>query len=198
MSRKRLVGLALLLATPLLATGALTAQAGPTPHWYSDGKLISATEPVKTNGKLTFDLTQFGAKLECVLTDSETITNPPTGAPGTDSMGQFNLTGCNITSGAVGVCSAPIKVLPLGLPWTTYLAVMPPAVGTRDVIELTLEFRCGAHVLGNAKGSLNPKVGASVLLFQGGRALPSGFGAVRVIGADYLTGPAGDLTITAH
>jgi hypothetical protein len=196
MSKKRFVGLVLLLAAPLFAASALTAQAGPTPHWYSDGQLITGSELVQTNGKLTFDLTQFGAKLECALTDSETIANPPTGASGSDSITAFRLTGCNITAGAVSVCTTPIRVLPLGLPWTTSLAVMPPAVGIRDVIGLTLKFRCGTHVW-NAKGSLNPEVGLSVLKFQGGKALASAVGAITVVGVDYLTGPAGDVTITA-
>jgi hypothetical protein len=200
MNKKLLASLAPVLAIAASAATPVVAQAGPTPHWFSDGKLITnEIVHVKTAGTLTFNLTQFGVMVTCKVKDSETITNPPTGGPGTDEMLTFKLSGCRGAVGGPILCPTKIEVIAHGLPWPTHLAVEPPAPGIRDVIEgIALEFRCKkGTVFGTATGTLNPKVGNSVLEFEGGKALSGPFGAVTVTGIDKLTGPPGDKTITA-
>lgn len=199
MNKKLLLSIASLLASAGFATMPMAAQAGSTPHWYSEGKLIvGEAVPVKTSGKLTFDLTQFGATVTCKVKDTETITNPATGAPGTDEMTTFKLSGCATPKGAVSICKTTIEVIALGLPWKTHLVVEPPPT-IRDVIEgVVLEFRCKKGMsYGTFSGTLSPKVGNSVLEFEGGAALSGEFGTVTVTGNDKLKGPLGDKKITA-
>lgn len=195
---KCMIGLASLLATALLTMVPVAAQAAPTPHWFSDGKLIvGQSVVVKTAGVLTFNLTQFGVKVRCKVIDSDTITNPASGGPGTDEMTAFRLTGCK-ESGTTKICKKKMEVIAHGLPWLTHLTEAPPAPGVRDVIEgVALEFRCAkGPVLGTATGLLKPKVGNSVLEFEA-ESLGSPFGAVLVEGLDSLKGPKGDTKITA-
>ncbi len=197
MNKKLLASVVPVLAMAALATMPLAAQAGPTPHWFSEGKLIvGEAVPVKTAGKLTFDLTQFGAMVTCKVKDTETITNPPTGAPGTDEMTSFKLSGCATPVGTPSICTTKIEVIALGLPWPTQLVSEPPI---RDVIAgVALEFRCKKGMsYGVFTGTLSPKVGKSVLEFEGGAMLSGGFGTVTVTGKDTLKGPLGDKKITA-
>jgi hypothetical protein len=200
MNRKLFAGLAPTLAIAALALATLpSAAAAAPPHWFSEGKLVgSETVPVKTYGKLIFHLTQFGGVVECKVKDSETITNPPTGGPGTDEMLAFRLMGCKSLPGTPPICTTKIEVIALGLPWHTHLAEEPPAPGVRDVFEgVALEFRCKKGMnYGVFSGRLNPKVGNSVLEFEG-EQLSGGFGTVTVTGIDKLHGPAGDKKITA-
>ncbi len=200
MDKKLLGGLVSVLTVIAFVVMPVAASAGATPHWFSDGKLITAeVVPVKTAGTLTFDLTQFGATVTCKVKDNETITNPASGGPGTDEMTTFALTGCKTPVGAVGTCKTKTEVIALGLPWATHLALEPPAPGVRDVFEgVALEFRCKKGMnYGIFTGTLSPKVGNSVLEFEGGRELSGVFGTVTVSGTDTLKGPMGDKTITA-
>jgi hypothetical protein len=200
MNKNLIATLASLLALAALAA-APAAQAAPIPHWYSEGKLIvGETVPVKSSGTLTFFLTQYGVKISCKVTDTETIENPAAGGPGQDLMTSFRLSRCKPGRGERNICEpTSLEIVALGLSWKTHLAIEPPAPGVRDVIEgIALEFKCSAGpVLGVVTGTLNPKVGNSVLAFAGGKALSGPFGPVTVKGSDKLTGPPGDLLITA-
>ncbi len=63
---------------------------------------------------------------------------------------------------------------------------------------MVIELRCKKGMsYGIFSGTLSPKVGVSVLEFEGGAGLSGGFGTVTVTGKDTLEGPAGDKTITA-
>ncbi len=189
------------LSVGVLAAG--SAQAGPTPHWFSDGMLISGNPvPVKTSGKLEFDFTQFGVTVTCKVADAETIQNPASGGPGTDELTAFRVSMCKESRGAPApLCKAPTKmeVVALGLPWKSHLVSEAPVV--RDVIEgVVLEFKCtkGGMNYGPYTGTLSPKVGNSVLEFEGGAGLSGTFGTVLVKGKDKMTGPKGDKKITAE
>ncbi len=199
MAKRLLAGLTPMLLVAASMTFTAAAQAEPPVHWFSEGKLITGeTVPVKTSGTLTFDMTQYGAMVTCKVKDSETITNPASGGPGTDEMLKFKLSGCTTPVVAVSICPGKIEVLALGLPWHSHLAELPPAPGIRDVLEgVALEIRCKKGMsYGVFSGTLSPKVGLSVLEFEGG-ALSGVFGTVTVTGKDTLKGPAGDKTITA-
>jgi hypothetical protein len=67
------------------------------------------------------------------------------------------------------------------------------------VIEgIQLEFRCKKGMnYGIFAGTLNPRVGNSVLEFEGGKELKGVFGTVTVTGTDALKGPKGDTALTA-
>jgi len=205
MNKKLAISLGPLLAIAALAAMPVAAQAGTIPHWYSEGKLITnETVHVKTSGTLTFFLTQYDVKITCKVTDEETITNPPSGGPGTDDLISLKLSGCKPVKGEANICS-PGTTEVIWLPPTThtpysYLAVEPPAKGVRDVLEFgAFEFKCSTGTaLGVFTGSLNPKVGSSVLNFNGGTALSGPNGTVTVTGKDKLIGPEGDRKITAH
>ncbi len=200
MAKRLLAGLTPMLLVAASMTFTATAQAEPVFHWFSDGKLITgATVPVKTSGTLTFDMTQFGAMVTCTVKDSETIANPASGGPGIDEMLTFKLTGCSTPVGGACICPGKIEVKALGLPWHSHLAEAPPAPGIRDVLEgVAIEIRCKKGMsYGIFAGNLSPKVGLSVLEFEGGAGLSGMFGTVTVTGKDTLKGPAGDRTITA-
>jgi hypothetical protein len=200
MNKKLLGGVVSMFVMAVLAAMPVAAWAGPTPHWFSDGKLIGPEiVTVKTAGTLTFDLTQFGATVTCKVKDEETIANPAAGGPGTDEMTLFKLSACKTPVGAVSLCKTKMEVIALALPWASHLTVEPPAPGVRDVLEgVALEFRCKKGMnYGVFSGGLSPKVGNSVLEFEGGAALSGVFGTVTVSGEDSLKGPAGDKVITA-
>jgi hypothetical protein len=200
MNRKRLASLAPALGIVACALMPIAAQAEPTPHWYSDGKLIvGQAVPVRTSGTLTFDVTQFGAIVTCKVKDEDTISNPASGGPGTDELLTFKLSGCKTPPGGPSICSTKIEIIAHNLPWHTRLAVEPPAPGVRDVIEgIQLEFRCRKGMnYGIFAGTLNPRVGNSLLEFEGGQELKGVFGTVTVTGIDTLKGPKGDTAITA-
>lgn len=185
------------------AVVAATAQAGPAPHWLSDGTTIVGNPvPVKTSGKLSFTFTQFGTTITCKVTDEELIQNPASGGPGIDEMTAFRLSMCKEQRGTTTrLCTPPtkIEVTALGLPWRSKLVAEPPIV--RDEIEgLTLEFKCtkGGTNYGPYTGTLKPKVGNSVLEFEGAAGLGGTFGTVLVSGSDKMKGPQGDKKITAE
>ncbi len=196
MNGKLLAGLA---AAATVALAPAAAQAAGEPHWFSDGKLIAnETVSVKTHGAITFHVPQFGDMITCKVADTETIENPAAGGPGIDQMTAFKLSGCKQGPGEPIPCATKMEVIAHGLPWKSHLEESggPPV---RDWIEgIQLEFRCkkGA-VFGTITGSLNPKVGNSVLEFEGGTTLVGPFGPVTVTGLDKLYGPAGDRKITA-
>jgi hypothetical protein len=200
MNRQLLAGLAGLLAIAAFAVMPVTAEAVITPHWYSEGKLVGG-QPVhvKTAGTLTFDLTQFGVPVTCKVKDTDVIVNPASGGPGTDEMIAFKLSGCKVPAGVANICSTKVEIIARALPWHTHLAEEPPAPGIRDVIEgVQLEVRCKkGKNYGIFMGTLNPKVGNSVLEFEGGAELKGTFGGMAVTGTDKLTGPKGDKKITA-
>ncbi len=187
---------AALPAVAMLAAMAFSAQAETIPHWLSEGKeIVGQPVSVKTSGTLAFDLTQFGVTVTCKVKDTETITNPASGGPGTDEMTTFKLSHCTEV-GPAPLCTTVMEVTALGLPWHSHLVSEPPVV--RDVIEgIVLAFKCKKGMsFGAFTGSLDPKVGSSVLEFEGGKALSGEFGTVTVKGNDNLRGPKGDRKIT--
>jgi hypothetical protein len=195
MRKKRHTRVALLIVA-MFGTMALSAQAETIPHWLSEGKeIVGGPVSVKTSGTLMFDLTQFGVTVTCKVKDTETITNPPSGGPGIDEMIAFKLSHCTEV-GPAPLCATVMEVTALGLPWHSHLVSEPPVV--RDVIEgIALGFRCKKGMsFGVFTGSLDPKVGSSVLEFEGGKALSGEFGTVTVKGNDSLKGPKGDKKIT--
>ncbi|HEV3033333.1 MAG TPA: hypothetical protein VGX72_00965 [Solirubrobacteraceae bacterium] len=199
MRSTRLAALTPLLALAALVASAMPANAEPVPRWLSNGKEIGPeTVTVKTSGTLTFDLTQFGVDVTCKVTDVEKISNPASGGPGLDEMTTFKLTGCKET-GPAPLCATAMEVTAHNLPWHSHLALEPPAPGVRDAIEgIELSFKCKkGKSFGTFRGSLSPKVGNSVLEFEGGKGLSGEFGTVTVTGKDKLKGPKGDAVITA-
>lgn len=201
MNRKLIATLASLLALAASAAIALVAQAAAPPQWLSDGKPIGVKHvTVKTSGKLTFDLTQFGVKITCKVADKDIIANPA-GGPGTDEMKTFKLSGCKPGKGETNICApATLEIIAVGLPWMTHLELVPPNPGVRNLIEdMALEFRCskGGAIFGTIAASPFPKVGNSVLEFEGLAPFEGPFGSVYVTGNDNLKGPKGDVTITA-
>jgi hypothetical protein len=199
MKSMRLTALIPLLVLATFVASTLPANAEPVPRWLSDGKEIGqGLVTVKTSGTLTFDLTQLGVDVTCKVTDVEKISNPASGGPGLDEMTTFKLTGCKET-GPAPLCATAMEVTAHGLPWHSHLAIEPPAPGIRDVIEgIELSFKCKkGKSFGTFKGSLDPKVGNSVLEFEGGKGLSGEFGTVTVTGKDKLKGPKGDTVITA-
>jgi len=197
MKRKILAGIVSSAAVVAFAVVPVASQAAGTPHWYSDGKLIvNEKVSVRTSGVISFHVPQFSDVITCKVKDTETIENPAAGGPGLDEMTSFRLSGCKAGAGETTPCTTKMEIIALGLPWKTHLE---ESLGIRDWIEgIELEFRCkkGA-VLGTITGPLNPKVGASVLEFEGGKTLVGPFGPVTVTGVDKLIGPAGDKKITA-
>jgi hypothetical protein len=195
--------LATVLAGAALSASATSAQAEPPHHWFGEGKLIPAGPvSVASAGALTFHLSQLGVAVTCNVTDTEVIANPASGGAGTDRMRQFKLSHCKEAQGQPPLCTAPsaIEVIAHALPWASHLEVVPPLPGIRDLINgIALEFRCSkkGKVYGTVTGTLGPKVGASVLEFEGLGGLSGPFGAVTVTGDDALTGPPGDTNITA-
>ena len=156
---------------------------------------------MKTSGTLTFTTTAFSVEIiiACKVKDTETITNPPDGGPGTDEITEFKLSGC--TSNVEGAyCKAKqIEVVAVNIPWASELISGPPVRdeaqrglvrGRKSKKERTLE---------TATGALTPEVGNSVLAFApGSGALEGPYGSVIVSGTDKLTGPPKDKKITAH
>lgn len=202
MNKKLIATVVWLLALAAYAAIPLVAQAEPPPQWLSEGKPIGVQPvTVKTSGKLTFSITQFGVKVTCKVTDRDVITNPPTGAPGTDEMKTFKLSGCKAGKKERNICApGALEIVAVGLPWLTHLALIPPNPGVRDVIEnMALEFRCskGGATLGTITATPFPKVGNSVLEFEGLGPFEGPFGSVFVTGNDKLKGPKGDVKITA-
>jgi hypothetical protein len=178
------------------AIAPVSAQAAGPPRWFAEGVLVSEPIPVKTGGTLVFHVSQPSFTSTCKVKDREKIENPASGGPGIDEMTEFLVKGCK--SEGEQVPCAKLEVVALGLPWKTRLEEPVPGL-IRDLFEgVQLEFKCkkGA-VLGTVSGNLNPKVGNSVLEFEGGKMLLGGFGPVTVTGNDRLTGPPGKKKITA-
>jgi hypothetical protein len=197
MPRKRPISVVLLLGAVVLGTTALSAHAEPIPRWLSEGQeIVGGQVPVKTSGTLAFDLTQFGVTVTCKVKDTETVLNPAGGGPGFDEMTSFKLSHCT-ELGPAPLCATVMEVTALGLPWHSHLVSEPPVV--RDDIEgIELAFKCKKGMsFGVFRGSLDPRVGSSVLEFEGSKALSGEFGTVTVKGNDSLKGPKGDKKITA-
>ncbi len=195
MNRKLMAGL---VSVSAFAAITATSMGASLPHWLSDGQPIS-TKPVKvkTAGTLKLGLTQFGITITCKVKDVEEISNNVDGL-GVDEMTVFKLSGCKPPKGTVSRCApGKFEVIALALPWQSHLAVTS-APGIRDVIEgVTLQIKCsGGAEFGTWSGTLQPKVGNSVLEFEAGEALTSP-SFLTVEGTDTLKGPPGDTTITA-
>jgi hypothetical protein len=159
---KRITVLVSLIA--VLASSA-TAVADVSPHWYVGWQFVTVPVSVTAKGKpkgrsapkLTFDLTRSGARVNCLVTFQDVISNPSDrhGPAGTDEMTAFGLTRCTQESGT-SVCSGPVEVVALGLPWRSHLIFAAP--GVRDVIEgVGFDFRCGGgQRIGSFTGTLSP------------------------------------------
>ncbi len=196
---RKLFGSAALAAVALCAMAA----AAQATVWLSDGLPIPAgtVVPVATSGKITLEVrAATGAPvtaIKCKVKDQDNLQNGPRG--GTDEMTQFTLSGCK---GKPSPCPAgtTTEVVALGLPWSTVLSPGPPV---RDQIFGTmLQVRCSnGVVIGLYEGTLQPEVGASVLIFGSGSGLLSEAKSgqiAEVLGSDKLKGPKGDKTITAE
>ncbi len=201
MYRRKLFGPAVLVVVAFAALG-VAAQAAGAAVWLSDGTPIPAgvVEPVATSGKITIEVrAPTGAPItaiKCKVRDEDNIQNGPRG--GTDEMTQFTPSGCK---GKPSPCPAgtTTEVTALGLPWSTVLSPGPPIHD--QIFGSSLEVRCSnGVVIGTYEGTLQPEVGASVLIFGAGSGLltESKSGEIaEVLGSDKLKGPKGDKTITA-
>jgi hypothetical protein len=205
--RKLLAALAAALALPALA---LAAPAQAAPRWYGGGTLIAGSASVISKdkiGQLVFHLVELGvpANVSCAVRARETITNPPGSGAGTDEVTQFKTKMC---LGEAGPCTGEYHFNPVGLPWHSQLAEEPPKPGIRDVMTgVGIEVTCskagakggkGGESLGTYSGTLNAKVGASALEFEGAEGLTGGaFGPLTVTGNHFLKGKGKAKTITA-
>jgi alpha-tubulin suppressor-like RCC1 family protein len=165
----------------------ITAEMPGLPHWYSEGKRTAEGEvvPVATSATLSFDVPGVSAPVKCKVKDRETVTNPVGGGAGVDEVQEFLISGCTTKSSPCP--GSKLELIARALPWLTHLLPGPPIV---DVIERAdVEARCSnGTVLATMQETLTATVGSSVL------DLSTGF----MTGADKLTGPAGDLKITAR
>jgi hypothetical protein len=144
------------------------------------------------------------AEVTCAVRARETVTNPPGGEAGTDEVTQFKTKMCG---GGVGPCTGEYHFNPVGLPWHSQLAEEPPKPGIRHVITgVGIQVTCsrqgakggrGGESLGTYTGTLNARVGASVLEFEGVEGLVGGeFGPLTVTGTHFLKGKGKAKAIT--
>jgi hypothetical protein len=197
------------LAAALLAPAlTLAAPAQAAPHWYGGGKLIVGSASVISKDKIGSLAFHFatGGSASCAVIARETVTNPPGGGAGTDEVTQLKTKMC--IEETAGPCPREYHFNPVGLPWRSQLGEEPPKPGIRDVITgVGIEVTCskegakggkGGESLGTYSGTLNAKVGASVLEFEGAEGLTGGsFGPLTVTGSHFLKGKGKAKAITA-
>ncbi len=163
-------------------------------HWLSDGQPIAEgkVEPVKTKGTLSFRYAE--TTITCKLKDAETIVNPVGGGNGTDEMTAFTLSGCKAKPSPCPK-STKLEVVAAGLPWKTELTLGPPIED--KILGMIIAIKCSGTVIHEFGGSLGTGVGNSTLEFStGALSEPAGL-QLFVSGSDAMTGPKGDLSITA-
>ncbi len=173
------------------------------PHWYSNGKRIAEGTPetVKTGGTLVFTATLGGSTgtLKCKVADTEIVENPLGGFAGTDEMTAMSFSGCVLTPKCPLVDKLEViaNVLP---PWPSELLAGTPI---RDEISsISVEVKCVGSSPASVTytGTLTPEVASSSALVFGpgsGSLTGSNTAIATVAGTDKLTGPTGDLKVTA-
>jgi hypothetical protein len=208
-SGRRRRGFLAALAAALLAPAlALAAPAQAAPHWYGGGKLIVGSASVISKDKIGSLVFHFatGGSVSCAVRARETVTDPSGGGAGTDEVTQFKTKMC--LEQTAGPCTREYHFNPVGLPWHSQLAEEPPKPGIRDVITgVSIEVTCskegakggkGGESLGIYRGTLNAKVGASALEFEGAEGLTGGAsGPLTVTGNHFLKGKGKAKAITA-
>jgi hypothetical protein len=206
MNKKLLGSLSAVIAIAALVTNAAVAQAETSPHWFGNGKLIGS-ETVAVAGRGGIELAG-GRTAFCHAKDSEVITNPPGGGPGTDEVLTFRLSVCRNSEDPEEppFCERGYpQVAALGLPWPGHLTVTSepkPPDQVADVFEgVSLEIRCPrtGTVYGVFSGMLEPVVRENGLAFVGIEEHEQRLGGESLIlrGGLRLKGPHGDRKITA-
>jgi hypothetical protein len=171
------------------------------PHWYSNGKRIpeGTPEPVKTSGTLEFTATLglSTATLKCKAADTEVVENPLGGLAGIDEMTALAFSGCVL----VPKCPAADKLEVVAKP--PFPSELIAGTPIRDEISaITVDVKCAGSNPASVvyTGTLTPEVATTSALVFGpgsGSLTGSNTATATVSGTDKLTGPTGDIKVTA-
>ena len=134
MSKKRIIGLAPLLATAAFVVMPADAQAAPH-HWYRNNVLLPEGEKVFTVSWGTLALETAAGKVECKNVIGGYSENPVGGGAGVGAIQSFNAYEC------VDSCPVVYTRTAEGLPWPTEL-IEVGGIERDQIKNIHIRFKC--------------------------------------------------------